>query len=206
MIGRRLFLFAVASLAFAAGLARSAAAVEVEAAKDFVRSLSNDAIQLMARKDLPARERTQKFRELFNRGFDVEGIGRFVLGRYWREATTAEQAEYVKLFEDLIVATYAGRFSEYSGETVTVQDARQDENFTVVSSQINRVSGNPPIRIDWRIVENQSGLKIADVVVEGVSMSITQRSEFSSVIQRGGGKVQSLIVALRDKTKAMQTR
>ena len=89
MIGRRLFLLAVASLAFTAGLARSAAAVEAEAAKDFVRSLSNDAIQLMARKDLPARERTQKFRELFNRGFDVEGIGRFVLGRYWREATTA---------------------------------------------------------------------------------------------------------------------
>lgn len=207
MIARRLFLLAAAGIATMASVGgEAAAAVDPETAKDFVRSLSNDAIQLMARKDLPSPERTQKFRELFKRGFDVEGIGRFVLGRYWREASETEQVEYVKLFEDLIVATYAGRFSEYSGETVTVIDARPDETFTVVMSQINRTGGNPPIRIDWRIVDNQGASKIADVVVEGVSMSVTQRSEFASVIQRGGGKVQSLIAALRDKTKAMQAR
>ncbi|MSP48295.1 MAG: ABC transporter substrate-binding protein [Alphaproteobacteria bacterium] len=206
MIDRRVFLVAAAAAAIGV-VPRSAVAADPEAAKAFVRSLANDAIQLMARKDLPRPERTQKFRELFKRGFDVEAIGRFTLGRYWRDATEPEQREYLKLFEDLLVATYAGRFSEYSGETLTVLDSRPEEDrFILVASQINRGGGSPPIRLDWRITENQGNHKIVDVVVEAVSMSVTQRSEFSSVIQRGGGKVQSLIVALRDKTKSLQTR
>ena len=206
MIDRRSLLMSAAALAFGA-TPRDAGAAEPEAAKAFVNSLANDAIQLMSSKNLPTRERTQKFRELFKRGFDIEVIGRFVLGRYWRDATEAEQVEYLRLFEDLTVATYAGRFSEYSGETLTVLDGRpEDDRFLVVASQINRSGGNPPIRIDWRIADAQGRNKIVDVVVEGVSMSVTQRSEFASVIQRNGGKIQGLIVALRDKTKSLQTR
>jgi phospholipid transport system substrate-binding protein len=204
MITRRLLLGTIAALAL--GTARGAVAAAPEQAKAFINDMANDAITLMARKDLPGPERTQKFRDLFIRGFDVEAIGRFVLGRYWRDATEAEQGEYLKLFEDLIVATYAGRFSEYSGETLTVLDARPDDDrFVLVSSQINRSGGNPPIRLDWRIADSQGALRIVDVVVEGVSMSVTQRSEFASVIQRSGGKVQGLIAALREKTKTLQT-
>jgi phospholipid transport system substrate-binding protein len=206
MVDRRLLLASVAATAIAA-LVPPASAADDEAAKVFIRDLANDAIQLMARKDLPAAERTQRFRELFKRGFDVEAIGRFVLGRYWRDATEAEQREYLKLFEDLIVATYAGRFSEYSGETLTVLDARPDDDRVVlVTSHVNRTTGNPPIRLDWRLVRKNDSFGIVDVVVEAVSMSVTQRSEFASVIQRGGGKVNSLIVALRDKTRNMQPR
>ena len=206
MIDRRSLLMSATALALGV-IPRTAGAAEPESAKTFINSLANDAILLMARKDLPAPERTQRFRELFKRGFDVAAIGRFVLGRYWRDATEAEQAEYLRLFEDLIVATYAGRFSEYSGETLTVLEGRPDEDrFLLVTSQINRSGGNPPIRIDWRIADGQGTPKIVDVVVEGVSMSVTQRSEFASVIQRNGGKIQGLIVALRDKTKSLQTR
>ncbi len=205
MIDRRSLLMSAAALAF--GAIPAAGAIEPDAAKTFINSLANDAIQLMARKDLPGPERTQRFRELFNRGFDVTAIGRFALGRYWRDATNAELAEYLRLFEDLIVTTYAGRFNEYSGETLTVLEGRPEEDrFLLVMSQINRGGGNPPIRIDWRIADSQGNPKIVDVVVEGVSMSVTQRSEFASVIQRNGGKVQGLIVALRAKTKSLQTR
>jgi phospholipid transport system substrate-binding protein len=203
MLDRRLFL---ASAGAACLLAPSVEAADAEAAKVFVRGLANEAIQVMGNKGAPSPERIAKFRELFKRGFDVETIGRFVLGRYWREATEAEQREYLRLFEDLIVHTYAGRFSEYSGETLTVTDARPDEDrITLVMSQVNRTQG-PPIRLDWRIAERDGSFKIVDVVVEAVSMSVTQRSEFASVIQRGGGRVQSLIAALRDKTKSMQPR
>jgi len=205
MIDRRFFLTATLAAAIAS-VSGAAQAADPEAAKSFVRALANEAIQVMGNKGTASPERIARFRELFKRGFDVEAIGRFVLGRYWREATEAEQQEYLRLFEDLIVATYAGRFSEYSGETLTVLDARPEEDrVLLVTSHVNRTSG-PPIRLDWRIVERNGGFKIVDVVVEAVSMSVTQRSEFASVIQRGGGKVQSLIVALRDKTKSLQTR
>ncbi|MBM3546670.1 MAG: ABC transporter substrate-binding protein [Alphaproteobacteria bacterium] len=203
MLDRRLFLASAAAFCLPALSARAAAP---EAAKTFVRGLANEAIEVMGNKGSAGPERLAKFRELFKRGFDVDAIGRFVLGRYWRDATEAEQQEYLRLFEDLIVHTYAGRFSEYSGETLTVLDARpEDDRVLLVTSQVNRTAG-PPIRLDWRIAEREGGFKIVDVVIEAVSMSVTQRSEFASVIQRGGGKVASLLTALRDKTKNMQTR
>ena len=50
-----------------------------------------------------------------------------------------------------------------------------------------------PIRVDWRVRRG----KVIDVIVEGVSMSVTQRSEFASIIQRNGGKVSALINHLK---------
>ena len=53
--------------------------------------------------------------------------------------------------------------------------------------------------VDWRVRPRGDGLKVIDVAVEGVSMSVTQRSEFSSVIQRGGGQIESLLQTLRQR-------
>jgi phospholipid transport system substrate-binding protein len=204
MIGRRSLLGAVAALTALGTSTHPATAANPEAAKGFVKSLADEAIALMAQRNTTSPTQRDRFRELFKRGFDVEEIARFVLGRYWREATDTERAEYLRLFEDLIVATYASRFSEYSGEKLTVTDARADDDRTViVASQIERPSG-PPIRLDWRLVETGGRYKITDVVVEAVSMSVTQRSEFASVIQRGGGKMESLLTALRAKTSGMR--
>jgi phospholipid transport system substrate-binding protein len=205
MIARRSVLAAVAALTALGMRTGNASAANPDAAKAFVKSLADEAIALMAQRNTTSPAQQARFRELFTRGFDVEEIGRFVLGRYWREATDTERAEYLKLFEDLIVSTYASRFSDYSGEKLTVLDARADDDRTViVVSQIERPGGQPAIRLDWRLVENGSRFRITDVVIEAVSMSVAQRSEFASVIQRGGGRVESLLAALRAKTRTMR--
>jgi phospholipid transport system substrate-binding protein len=130
----------------------------------------------------------------------VPTIGKFVLGRYWRTATDAERAEFLKLFEDFIVKSYAVRFADYAGESFDVQNTTGgSDGASVVHSRINR-KGAETIRVDWRVQQSQDRLAITDVVVEGVSMAVTQRSEFASVIQSKGGKVAGLIDALRAKT------
>jgi len=67
-----------------------------------------------------------------------------------------------------------------------------------VKSLVDR-GAQQPIRVDWRITFPDGRYKIIDIVVEGVSMVQTQRSEFSSVIRRSGGKVEGLLTALREK-------
>src|SRR5262249_26267570 len=127
-------------------------------------------------------------------------IARFVLGRYWNLATPEQQRDYQRLFADMIVKVYSGRFSMYSGETLKVTGSRQESGSdSIVSSQILRPSG-PPVSVDWRVRDRNGDYKIIDVAVEGVSMGVTQRDEFSSVIQRGGGTVDALIKELRRRT------
>ena len=122
-----------------------------------------------------------------------------MLGRYWNSATPQQQDEYQKLFEQLIVSTYADRFVEYSGETFRITGSRPEgENDTMVTTQIVRPNG-PPVNVDWRVRKRDGTYKIIDVVVEGVSMGVTQRQEFASVISQNGGQVQGLIQALRQK-------
>jgi phospholipid transport system substrate-binding protein len=178
--------------------------VTVPEASEFVARLAERAIEGLTEKDIPLAERTQRFRLLLTEGFDVPQIGRFVLGRYWRVATEEERAEYLKLFEDFIVHNYATRFGEYAGENLKIGGAsRTAEGDVTVYSELLRPNG-APVKVEWKLRQHDSSFKITDVAVEGVSMTITQRDDFSASIQRNGGKVEGLLTMLRDKVRTAQ--
>lgn len=167
----------------------------------FVRGFSDEAIALLADRSLSNGQRDLEFRRLLERNFDLKRIGRFVLGKHWRRASQDERAEYHRLFGDFVIATYAARLGPYSGETLEVGDVRRaGERGVTVTSRILPPQG-APIRLDWRLRRTGSdGWQIVDIVVEGVSLALTQRSEFDSVIQRSGGTIDGLLQVLRDKT------
>ena len=86
-----------------------------EAPGEFIEQLADTAVAALTVNDITRVERVRRFRKLLNDHFDVKTIGRFVLGRYWRKASKDERAEFLSLFEDLIVDTYVDRFAKYSG-------------------------------------------------------------------------------------------
>jgi phospholipid transport system substrate-binding protein len=200
---RRSFLTAAFMiLAGAPGISVAAAAADPTA---LVSSLGNRALEVLG-KGAPQSQRVTRFRELLREDFDVPGIARFVLGRYWNIATEEQRAEFVKLFEEYIAVAYATRLAEYTGETFKVTGSRPDADGALVSSQILRPAGAAPVKVDWHLTERTGSYKISDVSVDGISMAVTQRSEFASVIQHNGGQVQSLIAMLRERTGTAASR
>jgi phospholipid transport system substrate-binding protein len=165
----------------------------------FMSELWTRAVEVLDKK-APLTQRLTRFRQLFQADFDGPGIARFVLGRYWRTASEQEQQEYMKLFEDYVIFVYGTRLSHFNGETFKVRGSRTDESGTVVSTDIISPSGEPPIKVDWRLVADRGAFKINDVIIEGISMMVTQRSEFASIIQRHGGQVGGLLALMREKT------
>jgi phospholipid transport system substrate-binding protein len=184
----------LALLCFAAP--RPAAA---QGARAFINTLGQEAIAVMGPNVSPA-VRLARFRQLLHADFDVPGIGRFVLGRYWRIATPQEQREFLNLFQEYIVRAYSARLGAYSGEPFRVVAARPAGDQTVVTSEILQSNG-APIEIDWYLIGRGGHYKITDVYVGGISMKVTQRDEFASVIQRSGG-VSGLLAQLRQKLAA----
>jgi phospholipid transport system substrate-binding protein len=177
-------------------------AIPAAAAADpaaMISNLGRRALEVLG-KDATQAQRVARFRELLREDFDVPGIGRFVLGRYWNQASEEQRAEFVKLFEDYIAMAYATRLAEYTGETLKVTGSRPEADGAIVSSQILRPAGAAPVKVDWRLTGRDGNYKISDVSVDGISMAVTQRSEFASVIQHNGGQVQGLITMLRQKT------
>jgi phospholipid transport system substrate-binding protein len=198
----RQFAVALLLIAWTASAPRPAPADELgpEAAK-FVQSLGDQAIHLITDPSLSKVDREHRFKTMFVDSFDVPAIGRFVLGRYWRTANEQQRAEFLKLFEDMIVKTYNNRFSEYKGEQFHVAGARNDGESVLVSTNVTQPRGGPPVKVDWRVVKHQGKPKIVDVIIEGVSMSVTQQQEFGSVIQRNGGQIDSLLATMRERVQ-----
>lgn len=169
-----------------------------QAASDFISKLADRGIGLISKKDMSDEDRQKEFRNLLHDNFDMKTIGRFALGTYWKTATKEEQKEYLKLFEDMIVTVYSRRFKGYNGNALNVKSARADgENDAIVLSEIVPKDGQK-IKVDWRVRHKDGKFSVVDIIVEGVSMSLTHRSDFSSVIQRGGGKMEILLAHLRN--------
>lgn len=165
----------------------------------FVQHLGDEVVGILRQGDKASSDRRDRFRALFASNFDVPAIGRFVLGRHWRTATEEQRSEYLALFREYVVDIYARQFSTYSGETFLVDRQRPlDAGDTLVSTEIRHPT-KAPIRVDFRVRPGERGFTIVDVIVEHVSLIVTKRSEFHSILEREG--MQGLLSRLRAYVK-----
>ena len=204
ILGRPLLISAVLALAISLYSGNAIAGD----AEDFIRSAGEKAFTSLS-KELTEEKRTDRFREILLETFDLRVIARFTLGRYWRVASKKQRDDYVELFEAYIVQAYLHRFGDLSGHTFEIKRSQEiNARDRLVLSEIKakkskpplHVKSKPPIRINWRVRRSKNTYRVIDVVVEGVSMSLTQRDEFAAVIRRNGGKIEGLLSALERKT------
>ncbi|MDP6574669.1 MAG: ABC transporter substrate-binding protein [Rhodospirillales bacterium] len=165
-----------------------------EAAK-FITALSKETLSVLGARDASLGEREERVRQLLGRSIDLPRIGRFALGKAWPKATPEQRQEYQLLFAEWVLRTYSRRLGGYSGQSFKIIKAGPlGKRDAVVFTKIGRPSG-PPLKAAWRVRGSASGYKILDVIVEGVSMIATQRSEFAALVRRQG--VMGLIDSLR---------
>lgn len=182
--------------------ANAATQASQDGARQLIEGMAQEAISVLGQKNTATIK--QKFSDLLRSGFDIDGIARFTLGRYWRTATPEQQSEYSTLFANYIVGIYANRFQAYSGEELKVVAIKPDGDGYIVNSTIAKPGAPSAIKVDWILSKGKDDmLRVRDVVIEGVSMGITQRSEFATIVQNNGGNVEALLNQLR--TRLAQT-
>ena len=197
----KLSLMIVAATLALATVSAQAADNSEQASLDFVKNTAEKGLTFLSQPDSTPEFKKQEFKKLLNSSFDMDTIARFSLGTYWKSATPAQQKQYSDLFRKMVVNVYTERFGNYKGQKFEVKTARPVSNSdTLVTSYIVPTDGSDNIQVDWRVRNKNGALKIVDVLVSGVSMSVTQRSDFSSVIQQGGGKLDVLIDYLKKKS------
>ena len=203
--------FALIAMSFIAWpvLAQQADAIKATdtAQGKFIQNLGDQAVAILADKKISREEQQQQFRDMLRTHFDLMTIGRFVIGRSWNAAAPEQQQEYMRLFESLVIKTYSDQFALYAGEGFKVVNVRPEgERDTIVNSAITHPDGSPDTSVDWRIRDKNGKLGIIDVVVEGISMSVTQRQDYSSVIQRNGGNIDALLDLMRQRLAEPSTK
>lgn len=181
------------------GVAQPALAATADDAKAYASSIGDKVLEVMNDSDLGNSEKLGELEALFVDVVDVDWVGRFVLGRHWRSADEEQRASYLDAYRDFLIKHYTSRFAEYSGETFTIeQTEKRREGEYMVRMNIQRPRGQAPVIVDYMLRENGDSFKVFDIIVEGVSLISTQRSEFGSVVERNG--LPKLTEMLKTKT------
>jgi len=174
----------------------SVAAAE-SGADAFIRNLADTVLPHLTNAATPLEERRARFRTVLNRDFDMDKIGKLVLGRHWRRASPEQRADFRKLIEDYLAGLYARRFEDLAGLQVEVDGVRDFEDWSMVYTTAARTEG-PPVLVDWRVDRKDGGFAVTDIVIEGVSMVIAQREEFSAIVLESVG-LDGLLMKLRTR-------
>ena len=181
------------------GAARADDAADAADAQNFIRAMADKALVLVNDKTISDKERVERFRTLFIASFDIPEIGKFVLGRHWKTATPEQQQDFIKSFEDFTVLTWSTRFKDYSGVSFDLEGASPaGDGYYIVDLQIKRSQGEP-LPLGWRVHKVDGTWKVTDILVEGVSMALTQRQDFAAAMQSSGGKIEDLLAAMHKK-------
>ncbi|NMJ40159.1 ABC transporter substrate-binding protein [Roseomonas sp. JC162] len=182
------------------------AEMDLNRATTFIQTAGNDLVTAINDPRLDLNARRDKVAQILRRTIDIEGTGRFILGRYVRQASPAELTEYNRLFDDIIVRNLSARFGEYRGVKFSLGRSQQrTEEDALVNTIVERPS-TPPFSLDWRVSEIGGQPRVVDVIAEGTSLRLTTRSEYSAVIQRNGGRVASLLDAMRNQITQLAAR
>jgi phospholipid transport system substrate-binding protein len=195
------FIGVAAALVCALVLVSSASAFAAgeDQAKAYIQKLGADVLATVQSKKLSQQQKNSKLESYFNTHVDIDWVGRFATGRFWKQATDAQKARYLKEYRRFIISHYTARFNEYTGGGFEVTDARDDGNNEYTVSM--KVGTEKPIMLDYRVRRQGGGFRIFDLNIEGVSMITTQRSEFTSLISSKG--MDALSDELNRKTSAI---
>ena len=143
------------------------------------------------------------FRKEFTQALDLKSIGQFVLGRYWKMATTEQRDAFLDAFMEFTTLTWADRFHMYNGQKIIFAGTRNAEGKQLyVDSKI--MNNGTPVEVIWRVRQKGDSFKIIDIIVEGVSMAMSYRNEYTAFLQKNGGDVSKLTDELKTKAQNFQ--
>jgi phospholipid transport system substrate-binding protein len=178
----------------------SQANANLNGAQTFVREVGDDALKLIKDGNVDDKKKEQKLISLFEKVVDTKWIAQFVLGSYWNSATDEQKKEYVELHHKFLINSYIPKFKQYTNQKIEFKKFYEEGNLEYMVETEILQPDKPAIRVDYKVREDASGTyQIYDVIAEGVSLITTQRSDFTSILSRGG--LDDLIKKLKDKVK-----
>ncbi len=188
---------------FVIGLAQAAGPPPDQLVKDNVARI----IELLkANRDTYARDHKKLYAMVHEQvlpHFDFRVMSRSVLGRYWREASEEQRDRFVDEFRDLLVRTYATALLKYTNEEVRYLPFRFNPNdkTSVVKTEVIQ-QGGPPIPINYSFYQTESGWKVYDVAIEGVSLVTNYRSTYATKVKSEG--LDALIASMAEAKRRGQ--
>ena len=195
-----LLLTLIAAFCFGANVAR--ADVDAAGAEEFVKKMTDEGIEQIINANVSKAEKQNRFKKLFNDALDLDFIGKYVLGRYWRTAKPEQKTDFINTYRELNTQVWSERFDEFKGRKFVFKGTTpsSSENQIFVNTIVPMEQG-APATVVWRVKQNGNAFKIVDIIIEKVSLTMANRNEYTAFIKNNGNSVDALIANLKAKLK-----
>ena len=139
-------------------------------------------VRILEDQSTAAPERRAAIRRVAEGMFDFHELARRTLGRHWPGLSESDRAEFVGLFAKLLERAYISQLERYSGERIAYAGESVQGGVATVRTRFTTREGGE-VHVDYRMAGQGDRWRVADVVVEGVSLTASYRSQFDKVIQ-----------------------
>lgn len=176
--------------------------IDKDAAVKMVETVTKEGVEKIINSNSSQEEKNKVFKQLFTENLDLDFIGRYVLGRYWRTATVQQRKEFITLYKDFNVKVWSKRFDEFKNKKFVFNgtSSANNPNQVFVNTKVPMSEGNP-VSVKWRVNNVNGKLKIIDIIIENVSLAQTARNEYTSFIAKSPKGIEGLLENLRQKIK-----
>ncbi len=182
------------------------AQVNAQAAEKFIKDTTAKGIEQIINANISQAEKDKRFYDLLNGALDLDFIGQFVLGRNWRTATPEQRKEFIAVYRDLNIATWSKRFNEFKGKNFVFKGTTPSSSKgQIFVDTVVPMDQGEPAKVVWRVREKNGDYKIVDIIIEGVSLAQSARSEYTAFIKNNPGGIDALIKDLQAKLKAQKS-
>lgn len=192
---RRFLLSAAAALALTPVLPRAGQAVTPAAATTLVQQVATEITRIINSGRSEA-SMIGDFERMMGRYADMPTIAQSVLGPAARSASGGQLSAFADAFRGYMARKYGRRFREFIGGTVNVAGAQDTGRYVEVISTVN-LRGEAPFEVRFRVWDRSGQPLFIDMLIEGVSLVISERSEVGSILDRNGGSIDATIQTLR---------
>ena len=152
----------------------------------------------VARETLGFQGRLAKLKPAVADAFDLNFMAEKSIGKYWKPLSDADRTRWRDLFLEYTAANYAGNFDHFGNQRFEISGEEPSQNDTTVVHTTLIDPGGENTALDYRLHQTPQGMKIIDIYLKGtVSQLALQRSDFTSVLERGG--LDALLTTIRGK-------
>lgn len=173
----------------------AATALTTDQARDLVGRLL-DEINRVINSGRSESQMIGDFERIFNKYADVPIIARSALGVAARSASAAQMGAFTAAFRGYLARKYGKRFRELIGGRIEVKSARPVKTFHEVISTAY-LKGDPPFEVRWHVSGKSGKDLFFNIIIEGVNMLATERTEIGAMLDRRKGSIDGLIADLK---------
>jgi len=173
-------------------LPRVAVAMTNQQAQDLIIKVVNDVLAII-NSGKPESEMLKDFESIFINYADVPTIARYCLGAPWRTASSGERSAYSKAFQGYVARKYGRQFRKFEGATIAIKRVREAGNLGILVKTSVKLQGRDPFAVEWNVSDRSGKDKFINLIIEGISLLSTERTEIGSMLEAVQGDMNHLI-------------